>query len=77
MEDLTEEEREEVGRILDIVEPRIQREAAMMARYLASRRNREFFGESEFLMRDRSHSLGGLLIETALNERKKRGSKVP
>ena len=36
----------------------------------------EFFGKTEFEVRDRSHKMGARAIEAALAERKKRGTSV-
>ena len=47
-----------------------------MARLLVSKPDEELLGATEFEIRDRVHKLGAHAIETALGERKKRGTKV-
>ena len=75
--DLTPEQREEADRIkrrlLTVVEDEIQG----IAELLASKPDRQILGETEFQVRDRAHKIGALAIETALDERKKGGTKVP
>lgn len=46
-------------------------ETLTMARLLVSKSDAEFFGKTEFDVRDRSHTIGACAIETALAERKK------
>jgi hypothetical protein len=47
-----------------------------MARLLVSKADRDVLGATEFEIRDRVHDIGAFAIEAALNERKKRGTKV-
>jgi len=42
---------------------------------LASKKDSEIFGQTEYEIRDSVHKLGAHAIETALQERKKRGTK--
>lgn len=44
-----------------------------MARLVASKDDGEIFGETEFQLRDILHRLGAKLLETATNERRKKG----
>jgi hypothetical protein len=75
--DLTPEQRDEADRIkrrlLAVVEDEIQG----IAELLASKPDREIFGETEFQVRDRVHKIGARAIEAALDERKRGGTKVP
>ena len=73
--DLTMEQEAEAQRIADIVVGRTRLEVLQMARLLATRKNSEFFGQTEFAIRDAVHRIGAVTIETALQERKKRGTK--
>jgi hypothetical protein len=73
--DLTVEQEAEAQRIADIVVGRTRLEVLQMARLLATRKNSEFFGQTEFAIRDAVHRIGAVTIETALEERKKRGIK--
>ena len=73
--ELTVEQEAEAQRIADIVVGRTRLEVLQMARLLASRKNSEFFGQTEFSIRDAVHRIGAVTIETALEERKKKGIK--
>jgi hypothetical protein len=46
-----------------------------MARLMMSKEPRDLLGATEFEIRDRVHKLGAFAVETALNERKKGGTK--
>ena len=48
-----------------------------LAELLASKQDHQIFGATEFEVRDRVHRIGAEAIQTALEERKKRGTKVP
>jgi hypothetical protein len=52
-------------------------EARHLARLLASKDDDQLLGRTEFQLRDRVHRLGARALETALNERKKGGTKGP
>lgn len=48
-----------------------------LAELLASRPDRQLLGQTEFEVRDRVHKIGAKAFETALDERKKGGTKAP
>ena len=73
--ELTPEQEAEAARIAKIVSQKMQDETMQIARLLVSRADPEFFGRTEFEVRDRVHRIGACAIETALEERKKRGTK--
>jgi len=50
-----------------------RREVQDIAELLASKPDHQILGKTEFEVRDRVHKIGAKAIETALNERKKRG----
>ena len=75
--ELTAEQEEEAQRIADIVAAGARAEALKMGRLLASRKNSELFGAAEFEVRDAVHRIGTRALETALEERKKRGLAGP
>ena len=50
-------------------------EVLSLARLLTSKKDSELLGRTEFELRDRLHDLGAKILETALNERKKGGTK--
>jgi hypothetical protein len=55
---------------------RTRDEILQMNRLLASKKDSELLGATEFEIRDRVHKLGAQVIETALNERKKGGTGI-
>jgi hypothetical protein len=72
---LTTEQEAEAQRLAALVTERTKADILQMARLLVSKKDHEFFGKTEFEMRDRVHNLGAYLIETALAERKKGATK--
>jgi hypothetical protein len=46
-----------------------------LAELLASKEDRQLLGPTEFEVRDRVHKIGAKAIETAIDQRKKRGTK--
>jgi hypothetical protein len=70
---LTPEQEAQAKRIAEIISQKVQNEALQMARLLVSKPDREFFGKTEYEIRDRVHRIGACAIETALEERKKGG----
>jgi hypothetical protein len=74
---LTPEQEAEAQRLAEIIARKAKEEALIMARLLVSKKNHELLGATEFEIRERVHKLGAHAIETALNERKKGGTKGP
>lgn len=72
---LTPEQEAEAQRLAAIIGKRAQEEALQMARILASKADNKLLGATEFEIRDRAHKFAASALETALNERKKRGIK--
>ena len=52
-------------------------EARRVARLLASKPDEQLLGKTEFQVRERMHKLGAASLQTALEERKKGGTKGP
>ena len=79
MEDieLTAEQEAEADRILDVVVGAARVEIRQLARLIASKSNRELCGATEFRIREIVHGIGARVIESALEERKKRGIAAP
>lgn len=71
---LTAEQEAEAARIVDVVAGAARVEVQQLARLLASKSNGEFFGATEFQVRNVVHRIGARAIEAALEERKKRGT---
>jgi hypothetical protein len=72
---LTAEQEAEAKRIEDLLRAQSEVEIRKMARFLASRSNRQLLGETEFVLRDAVHRIGARGIEAALEERKKGGTR--
>lgn len=73
---LPPEQEAQAQRIAAIIVKKAQEEALNMARIMASKPDAQLLGASEFAIRERSHKLAAYAIETALNERKKGGTKA-
>jgi hypothetical protein len=72
---LTPEQQAEAARIKARMLPEIEKELERMAELLASRSTEEFFGATEFALRDCCHRVGAQTLQAALDERKKGGTK--
>lgn len=70
---LSPEQQAEVERIVDNVMGQARTEVTRMARLVASKKNSELFGATEFQLRDAVHRIGARVLDSALQERKKRG----
>lgn len=75
--ELTEEQEAEAAYIADVLTASSEVTVKYIARLLASKSNRELFGETEFQIRDAVHRLGAEGMDAALVERKKRGTEDP
>jgi hypothetical protein len=72
---LTPEQEAQAQRLTDQIMGRTHEEVLQMNRLLLSKKDNELLGASEFEIRDRVHNLGAKVMEAALNERKKGGTK--
>lgn len=72
---LTPEQESEAQRIAALIGKKAQEEALQMARILVSKPDDQLLGAAEFQIRDRSREFAAHALETALNERKKGGTK--
>lgn len=70
---LTPEQEAEAEEIFDLAMARARVELKQVARVMASKKNRELFGETEFVLRDAVHRIAARAVDAALQERKKRG----
>ena len=68
--ELTPEQAEEAERIADVLSAKAQATVRYLSQLMASKVNRQLFGETEFLMRDAVHRLGAEGIDITLHERK-------
>jgi hypothetical protein len=72
---LTAEQEAEAQRLADSITLKTKEELLQITRLLVSKKDHELFGQTEFEVRDLVHKIGARAIETAVNERKKRGTK--
>lgn len=71
--ELTAEQEAEALRIEAVLREAAQEDLRLMARLMASKANRDLLGETEFQVRDLAHRIGAKAVETAVNERSKKG----
>jgi hypothetical protein len=74
---LTTEQAELAERIYQTLRQATEPDLRGLAAVLASKPDRELLGPTEFEVRDRVHKIGAKAFETALDERKKGGTKAP
>jgi hypothetical protein len=72
---LTAEQEAEAERVFDQAMAQARVELKQAARMMVSKKNNEFFGETEFVLRDAMHRIAARALDAALQERKKRGIK--
>ena len=73
---LTAEQEAEAQVFYEKLRAAFDREALHLARVLASKEDRQLLGGTEFDVRQRVLRLGATVLQTALDERKKGGTKV-
>ncbi len=73
--ELSAEQEAEAQRLADAIAVKTKQELLRITRLLVSKKDHELFGETEFEVRDLVHKIGARAIETAVNERKKGGTK--
>ena len=73
---LTPEQQADAEHLFALLQQAFLDEARRLARLLASKSDAQVLGQTEFEVRDLVHRLGARALETALNERKKGGTKV-
>lgn len=71
--ELNEEQQAEAQRIYERLRGAFDEELKSMAQFMASKANHQLFGQTEFELRDRVHELGARVLETAADERQKKG----
>ena len=74
---LTPEQAAEAQRIFQTLREASEDEQWRIAQLLASKKDHQLLGETEYQVRDLVHQIGAKAIETALKERKKGGTKDP
>lgn len=71
--ELNDEQEAEAQRIYERLRGAFDEELKTMARFMASKPNGQLFGQTEFELRDQVHELGARVLETAADERQKKG----
>ena len=74
---LTPEQTELAERIYQTLKQAADSDLRGLAELLASKPDRQLLGPTEFEVRDRVHKIGAKAFETALEERKKGGTRGP
>ena len=74
---LSPEQADRAEQILQSLRQATETDLCGLAELLACKEDHQFFGPAEFEVRDRVHTIGAKAIETAVNQRKKRGIKAP
>jgi hypothetical protein len=74
---LTPEQQDEAQRIERILMESVRDDIRSIAELMASKPDRQLLGQTEFEVRDLVHKVGAKAIETALEERKKGGTRGP
>jgi hypothetical protein len=74
---LTPDQAELSDRIYQSLRQAADADLRLLADLLASKPDRQLLGQTEFEVRDLVHKIGAKAFETALDERKKGGTKVP
>lgn len=73
--ELTAEQEAEAQRLAALTGQKVREELVQMYRLMMSKPDSQLLGATEFDIRDRVHKIAARVIETALNERKKGGTK--
>jgi hypothetical protein len=74
---LTAEQEAEAQRLFELFQQPLLQEARRLARLFASTPTPQMLGKAEFELRDAVHHLGAQLLQTALDGRKKGGTRAP
>jgi len=72
-EGMSPEQYEEAQRIYAVTQEAANDELWRMSCLMASKEDREMFGQTEFQLRDHVHRIGAIAMENAVNERRKKG----
>jgi hypothetical protein len=74
---LTPQQEEAAERLYQTIRIACEDDLRQIARLLVSKPDDKLLGKTEFELRDRVHTIGAKALETALNARKKGGTKGP
>jgi hypothetical protein len=73
---LPPEQEVEAQRLFELFQQPVLQEVRRLARLVASKPTAQTLGKTEFELRAAAHQLGAQLLQTALEERKKGGTKA-
>lgn len=73
---LTSEQEVEAQAVFQRLKAAFEREALQLARFMASKEDRQLLGGTEFVVRDQVHRLGAQVLEAVLQERKKKATRA-
>ena len=71
--ELSSEQEAEAQRIEHILREAANEDIRQLARLLASKKDQELFGQTEYQVRDIVHGMGAKALQAAANERSKKG----
>lgn len=74
---LPEDQAQRAEQLFESLTAAAEHDFRTIAELLATRPDNELFGPTEFTLRDLVHHLGAKALQTAVNQRKKRGTQVP
>ena len=75
--DLTPQQQAEAERLFEALQRPFLDEARRLARLLAAKPDSQLLGKTEFEVRDAVHRLGATALQSALDGRKKGGTRAP
>ncbi len=75
-EGMSPEEFAEAQRLLEVTEKAVADELWRMSCLMASKKNGEMLGQTEFALRDMVHRVGAIVLEAAVNGRCKKGATL-
>lgn len=73
LDGMTAEERAEAQRLFEVTQAAMADEQWRMCCLLASKKDGQLLGQTEFDLRDRVLRVGAIALEAAVNERRKKG----
>ena len=71
---MTAEERAEAERLFEVTQEAMADEQWRLCCLMASRKNDQLLGQTEFDLRDRVLRMGAIALEAAVNQRRKKGA---
>jgi len=76
VEGMTQDELAEVQRIHDVMLKAVDKDLWQLAQFMATRRDDQLFGETEFTVREKALRMGAQALQATVDDRKKRATKA-